>query len=94
MARRVQVLLCPLGPADTATEYNEVGCEYELHILKISCTRAAQSYPAQPVSIAHTLGSESFGNVAVHLQMPELGIGDQVAVNEQGGSNTRSKCQH
>src|SRR6266704_4718123 len=73
-------------PADAAANDDEFRPEQRFHLVQILIHAVGPFAPAELAFLARPLRGPGLGVLAVNLDVPELGIGDQHAVIEQSAA--------
>jgi len=78
-----EVFVRALG--DSAADDEELGGEEELDVLQVAVELDPVLVPAQAVAFAGDGGGLRFGVISVDLEVAEFSVGDQLAVEDEGG---------
>ena len=77
--------------AHPATEHDEVGPQQPVDVPHVALEPRRPVRPAEVLPFARRVGCSPLGELTVQLQVPELGVGHQPSVDDQGAADARAE---
>src|SRR5574344_790843 len=77
-----------------AAEDEQIRIEQKLQSLQVAIEAPSPLVPAQLFPLPYRIGAVVFGDASLHLQMPQLGVGVQLAIDEDGAAQACAYGDH